>query len=265
MKSIKQLSFIGLAIILVLNSCTMEKRVYMSGYHIEWKKSKHNPDKQELVSNENGKQTAQNQIGTVELSINKTNSVVNSFEPTITDDNISASVDNSFIIPFRKTVSFSKKEIFKNTKLISNRISSIEDCDILTLKNGEELNVKVLEIGQSEIKYKKCDNQNGPTISIRKSEVFSIKYPNGSKDIITTNNSSIIATNANGDKSLVVAVLLWFFLGLLGIHRFYLGHIGMGILYLLTAGLCGIGWLIDGVLFLTGGLKPKDGNYTDNF
>lgn len=260
MKSIKQLSFIGLAIALVLTACTMEKRVYMSGYHIEWKKSKHNPDRQELASNDNGKQ---NQIGIIEQSENETNTVDNS--PTVTEDNITASVDNSVIIPSRKTVYFSKNEFFKNTKIISNRISSIEDCDILTLKNGEELKVKVLEIGQSEIKYKKCDNQNGPTISIRKSEVFSIKYRNGSKDIITTNNSSIIPTSTTGDRSLIVAVLLWFFLGLLGIHRFYLGHIGMGVLYLLTGGLCGIGWLIDGILFLTGGLKPKNGNYTDNF
>ncbi|MSP57974.1 MAG: TM2 domain-containing protein [Flavobacteriaceae bacterium] len=72
-------------------------------------------------------------------------------------------------------------------------------------------------------------------------------------------------TSTTGDRSLIVAVLLWFFLGLLGIHRFYIGHIGMGVLYLLTGGLCGIGWLIDGILFLTGGLKPRNGNYTDNF
>jgi len=41
MKSIKQLSFIGLAITLVLNSCTMKKRTYMSGYESEWLTVKH--------------------------------------------------------------------------------------------------------------------------------------------------------------------------------------------------------------------------------
>jgi len=49
-------------------------------------------------------------------------------------------------------------------------------------------------------------------------------------------------------KKTLVAYLLWFFLGLLGVHRFYLGHIGMGILYLFTGSLFGIGWIID--LFL---------------
>lgn len=46
-------------------------------------------------------------------------------------------------------------------------------------------------------------------------------------------------------KSKGVAYLLWFFLGLIGIHKFYLGKIGMGILYLLTGGIFGIGWFID--------------------
>lgn len=52
-------------------------------------------------------------------------------------------------------------------------------------------------------------------------------------------------------KSKTTAYLLWFFLGVLGIHKFYLGKTGMGILYLLTGGLCGIGLLVD--LFTLGG------------
>ncbi|MDR2708728.1 MAG: TM2 domain-containing protein, partial [Elusimicrobiota bacterium] len=46
-------------------------------------------------------------------------------------------------------------------------------------------------------------------------------------------------------KSKGVAYLLWFFLGLLGAHRFYLDKIGTGVLYLLTFGVFGIGWIID--------------------
>ncbi len=46
-------------------------------------------------------------------------------------------------------------------------------------------------------------------------------------------------------KSKGVAYLLWFFLGLLGVHKFYVGKVGMGVVYLLTAGLFGIGWFID--------------------
>jgi TM2 domain-containing membrane protein YozV len=46
-------------------------------------------------------------------------------------------------------------------------------------------------------------------------------------------------------KSKGVAYALWFFFGLLGIHKFYLGKVGMGVLYIFTGGLFGIGWLID--------------------
>lgn len=51
-------------------------------------------------------------------------------------------------------------------------------------------------------------------------------------------------------KSKTVALLLWFFLGWLSAHRFYVGKTGTGILYLVTGQLGGIGWIAD--LFLIG-------------
>lgn len=59
-------------------------------------------------------------------------------------------------------------------------------------------------------------------------------------------------------KRQIVAFLLCLFLGLLGIHRFYLGYTGMGVLYIFTAGLFGIGWLVDLILLIIpNGLTPK--------
>jgi hypothetical protein len=58
--------------------------------------------------------------------------------------------------------------------------------DVLTKKNGEELQVKVLEILPDHIKYKRFDNLDGPIISVYKREIFMIKYANGVKDIFSS-------------------------------------------------------------------------------
>jgi len=66
-----------------------------------------------------------------------------------------------------------------------------------------------------------------------------------------------------GGKSQLVALLLCFFVGTLGIHRFYLGYTWQGIVQLLTFGVFGIWTLIDLIRIITGDLKPKNGDYTD--
>jgi hypothetical protein len=68
--------------------------------------------------------------------------------------------------------------------------------DVLTKKSGEDVKAKVLEVTSSEIKYKKFDNQSGPTFSILKSDVLMIRYENGSKDMFneTKKTEEIIPT-----------------------------------------------------------------------
>jgi len=77
------------------------------------------------------------------------------------------------------------------------------------------------------------------------------------------------STTAEG-KSQLVALLLNIFLGGLGIHRFYLGYVGMGILYialLITSFLVipaialAVLLIIDLIRIITGSLKPKNGEY----
>ena len=47
------------------------------------------------------------------------------------------------------------------------------------------------------------------------------------------------------EREVWVTYLLWFFLGFVGVHKFYLGKMGWGIIYIFTGGLFLIGWLVD--------------------
>jgi len=70
--------------------------------------------------------------------------------------------------------------------------------DIITKKSSEDIQAKVLEVTTTEIKYKKFDNQSGPTFTILKSDVLMIRYMDGSKDIFTESpNTSVANTSAD--------------------------------------------------------------------
>ena len=67
------------------------------------------------------------------------------------------------------------------------------------------------------------------------------------------------------DKQFVTTWLLSYFLGSLGVDRFYLGQTGLGIAKLLTAGGCGIWALVDLIMVLTGSLKDAQGRELAGF
>ena len=67
------------------------------------------------------------------------------------------------------------------------------------------------------------------------------------------------AQRPTSPKSKTVALLLCIFVGGLGIHRFYVGKIGTGVLWLLTAGCLGIGALVDLIMIACGTFTDSDG------
>jgi hypothetical protein len=104
--------------------------------------------------------------------------------------------------------------------------------DIITFKSGEEVKVKIIEIGLNEIKYKKADTtESNPTYLVYKTAVLMIKYENGTKDIFTNTNNYQDTTSNSSDDDL-------FAKGTSDAERFYKGYHGAG-----------TGTFITGILF----------------
>ena len=97
-------------------------------------------------------------------------------------------------------------------------------------------------------------------------QVEELSYNNNQPSIVINNTNPNVNSNFNSNvnanvnsnrpvyvghvKNKWVAFLLCFFLGFLGAHKFYEGKAGMGILYLFTCGLFGIGWFVDCIVLL---------------
>lgn len=96
----------------------------------------------------------------------------------------------------------------------------------------------------------------------RQVEELRQRTENAQPSIVINNSNSNVNQNNNMNrggyggrmKNKWIAFFLCLFLGGIGAHKFYEGKVGMGILYLLTVGLFGIGWIIDFFILL---FKPN--------
>lgn len=102
--------------------------------------------------------------------------------------------------------------------------------------------------GRQVEELRQAQNVN-PTVIVNNNNV--------NNNVNNNNNNNNVNNNSGGyrrEKNKWVAVLLCLFLGAIGVHKFYEGKIGMGILYIFTVGIFGIGIIIDLIVLL---LKPN--------
>ncbi|NTW34093.1 MAG: DUF4190 domain-containing protein [Bacteroidetes bacterium] len=145
-----------------------------------------------------------------------------------TDENLIASVDttNLHISQGNNNNKFFNIPVSKLNKQLIKKQSSVllaDSCDTIVLNTRVEILAKVLEITPDEIKYKRCNNLNGPTIIIKKSDVFIIKYPNGTIEYFPENNhktANSVALANNTVRDAEILGVLGCILGVLGLLVF---------------------------------------------
>jgi len=83
----------------------------------------------------------------------------------------------------------------------------IKAQDTLSTRYGENILVKVIEVGTAEVKYKKLDNLNGPVFSMLKSDLLMIKYANGTNEDFNKEEKSKIKVKRTHNR------LIWGIVG----------------------------------------------------
>lgn len=166
------------------------------------------------------------------------------------------------------------KQAPKKVKAKSDVVAVAKNADHVTLQSVNSTENTVVEastvakavvsnniLAKNEVATLKSANQTS-THAFKASTVASKKAV-----VNTISNANTKAVKKNADpgegKSQMIALILCIFVGVLGIHRFYLGYTMEGVIQLLTGGGCGVWALIDLIRIITGDLKPKDGDYTE--
>ena len=187
---------------ILITSCSVEKRVHQPGFYI----SKNHSKSDNIISNSSDN---------------------NATKTKQQNQQLSATIDNvldSETSKSKNQISHNDlKQENKHKKVVVQHISKTKlksdssQCDLIIFNNGEEILVKVTLIDESSVRYHKCNNLSGPLYSIEKSDIFMIRYANGTKDVfgnkaITSPNN--VSVDPVGIISLAASVVSIFFMGI---------------------------------------------------
>jgi hypothetical protein len=206
--------FIPLLLLCCMVSCTVQKRKHQSGFYVSWSHKNSKSNKAITKNTECEKKSVDQSVEPVSMEV--------AHDPGVIASAGKGVISTDIIAP-RAVISFTDTE-----------------CDLIVMRNGEEVRAKVLELSSTLIKYKRCDMIDGPLYTVNKSEVFMIKYPNGTKEVMPEpstakqpdyRNSNAQVPVSNKDKKLEPFALIGF---LTVIVAFLMPTIGMGLLLFLA-------------------------------
>jgi hypothetical protein len=210
MKNLNKLILVGLSVAMIATSCSIEKRVHNSGYHITWNKVKHQADGEKI-------ETANN-----EVKEHKNKNFVNVSKETV------ASSETSKENAVQANLEVATAEKFEN---------KLSQSSVAVKQNRSNSNV-----------IERSSALNHQTSAVEKNANSKVI-----KSAVKKIEKSSKAPMSKGDRELLILIALWFFLGAFAAHRWYAGKpVGWNILFILTAGGCGVWAIIDLVNIIKG-------------
>jgi len=223
MKSSGYIILLGWILIIFQYSCSIEQRLYQPGLSVEWNIRNFNNSKKSYAINK--KPFHQNSVQ------GKVNSLNGRFINSVHKDTLPSTLN---------PVSIDER------KYPIRRMA--DTCDLMKMKDGKEISAKILEVTQDLIKYKKCENLDGPVYSTAKSGVIWVKYANGTADYFEVEDTTSDIRPVPGEKQASVPSgklvegngALGLFMGFLGIIFIGLAFVVAntdGAIFLLLAGL----------------------------
>ncbi len=165
----------------IMTACTVDKRLYSNGYSVNWKNLGNGNNNSEKPKEEVKSELKQQKPLVVKSEVRKKEPILEK----VKIQSISKIENTNHLI---ESTSLKTKHIKQSD--FKSKFADTTKCDNILLGNGDEISAKVVEITPTLIKYKKCNNLNGPLVSIEKSKVFSITYSNGSKEVINRQDIS---------------------------------------------------------------------------
>ncbi len=173
-----------ITLLVSISSCSVKKRTYRSGYYINWafhkQKTKESVDPEKRIVKNKGI------ITSVDTSSNSTNTL--KVEKLSEENYLAGGIEKQFL---------------KSDKKAKASLINDDACgDLLVFKTDEIVKVKVLEIGDESIKYKRCDNLEGPTFIVSKAKIREITYVNGYTEYFNSAPSSVTPnSNSKGNNN----------------------------------------------------------------
>jgi len=196
---------------LLLTQCTIQKRHYNRGFHIDWHTAQKAPQKAKNAKN-----------NPIDLGLSPVNGLDRKF--------VDSEKDQPEVPPFLRTVSsldqllpeLTKRKWNVNKREIGDKPdlnTPDSTCDRIILLNGDELVVRVSRVVGDSVEYTACSDSDTTKSMLAKSEIFVIRFSDGKKWVMWSQGSdSASQSNAiEGERPMHTLAILSFVFSMLGI------------------------------------------------